>query len=811
MSNSITDFLAAILSAKYGEQVRGAIHDAIELCYQDGKAGVNDLEARHLIEQVIGVNEMQDAGIETLTARVEALEQGGEGESAGTTTTTVPTFIVDHGVANFSNVQANKTATMNVTFAKTFTEAPVVAAIKVFRNGPNTFYSLVTAQPVESSITSTGFTLAVGNKYTQAVSPSVLWIAFQPTEIEINTEIIVPSGDGMTEAEVRELLAPISAALNGIKTGYDGTVYDTPGEAVREQINDLHVLIGDVPGQAIDASAVAYNDSDVGTELTNVNGRLQELKEFNAVQFIPNHADVQSKTELGLTWSCTNGVFTINGTTTSSWYENIFNSPDSIPEWFSEGNKLFIKLNKSGSDTRFIYFRISVYKQDDTTELIVDTYKDTVFTVPNIDDVVGVRARVFVAQNNTVSGVIHPVVLSAPSNLELSDVIDSTNASVATMQNMLESTDAKDTIDLVPRLSNGDTVKNGVTFSYLNGTTTINGTATSATYFKLCGDTNSLPDGVIAGRRYFIDIAHRGGTVARVKVECKVDGATSFIFDDDKSMPLLIPLGTTGLAIYIYVYTTGVVENERMTVSLRRALTNYALSNSILPPNPGAMMTIIDDDGALGFYTQLLPIIKAKHIPIASAVIGSKIGKSSAYMTWEQIEECFAEGAEILNHTYMHYGETDENRPTNEIRMDYTKNANLMWSHNIPTGDILVYPGGSGNMTTAQLAAKRFASAAFRANGNKLNLINQIDPFYIDRYRIESDYSYDIDQMKGLIDNCIAKGGWMVWMIHTSSGYNWNENALSAVSQAIDYAISSGLPIVTARYGIERYIKKRLY
>jgi hypothetical protein len=276
MSNSITDFLAAILSAKYGEQVRGAIHDAIELCYQDGKAGVNDLEARHLIEQVIGVNEMQDAGIETLTARVEALEQGGEGESAGTTTTTVPTFIVDHGIANFSNVQANKTATMNVTFAKTFTEAPVVAAIKVFRNGPNTFYSLVTAQPVESSITTTGFTLAVGNRYTQAVSPSVLWIAFQPTEIEINTEIIIPSGDGMTEAEVRELLAPISAALNGIKTGYDGTVYDTPGEAVRTQINDLHVLIGDVPGTAIQASAVAYGNSDVGTELTNVNGRLQQ-------------------------------------------------------------------------------------------------------------------------------------------------------------------------------------------------------------------------------------------------------------------------------------------------------------------------------------------------------------------------------------------------------------------------------------------------------------------------------------------------------------------------------------------------------
>jgi hypothetical protein len=143
--------------------------------------------------------------------------------------------------------------------------------------------------------------------------------------------------------------------------------------------------------------------------------------------------------------------------------------------------------------------------------------------------------------------------------------------------------------------------------------------------------------------------------------------------------------------------------------------------------------------------------------------------------------------------------------------MDYTRNANLMQAHNIPTGDILVYPGGSGNMVTAQTAAKRFASAAFRSNGNKLNLINQIEPFYIDRYRIETEYSYDLNQMKGLIDNCLTKGGWMVWMIHTSSGYNWSENALSAISQAIDYAISSGLPIVTARYGIERYIKKRLY
>ena len=72
-----------------------------------------------------------------------------------------------------------------------------------------------------------------------------------------------------------QVLAPFAAKIKGIQTGYDGTEYNSPGEAVRGQINDLHVLIGHVPGRAIEASAVAYGDSDVGTELTNVNGRLQ--------------------------------------------------------------------------------------------------------------------------------------------------------------------------------------------------------------------------------------------------------------------------------------------------------------------------------------------------------------------------------------------------------------------------------------------------------------------------------------------------------------------------------------------------------
>jgi len=77
-------------------------------------------------------------------------------------------------------------------------------------------------------------------------------------------------------SSLTQVLAPFAAKINGLLTGWDGTRYSTPGEAVRQQISDLHVLIGDEPGRAIQASAVAYNDSNVGTELTNINGRLDE-------------------------------------------------------------------------------------------------------------------------------------------------------------------------------------------------------------------------------------------------------------------------------------------------------------------------------------------------------------------------------------------------------------------------------------------------------------------------------------------------------------------------------------------------------
>lgn len=274
---SILDYLNTISDARYGRDVRQAIVDAISACYQDGRAGVSDLEARRLIESAIGVNESQQADIDTLYAQIAEIQGGGGESSQESTTITLDTVIYDGGFVDSVTVNNNATKTYDVTFTQTFTEVPEVFACVAVQNSAAASYSKVTVGIVKAQTTKTGFRFFIANTSGATRSTTVVWAAFQPTTKEIDLDITIPSGEGMSEADVLAITNPIQTSLNGIKTGYDGTVYSTPGEAVREQINDLHVLIGDEPGTAISGSAVSYDGTESGLTATNIQGAVDEL------------------------------------------------------------------------------------------------------------------------------------------------------------------------------------------------------------------------------------------------------------------------------------------------------------------------------------------------------------------------------------------------------------------------------------------------------------------------------------------------------------------------------------------------------
>lgn len=68
--SDIEQNLAFILSSRYGEDVRQAIHDAIHDCYEDGKAGSIDLVAREQIANLVANEGSLEKDSEIIDARV---------------------------------------------------------------------------------------------------------------------------------------------------------------------------------------------------------------------------------------------------------------------------------------------------------------------------------------------------------------------------------------------------------------------------------------------------------------------------------------------------------------------------------------------------------------------------------------------------------------------------------------------------------------------------------------------------------------------------------------------------------------------
>ncbi len=205
--SSITDFLNLISGARYGREVRQAIVDAISQCYEDGKAGVNDLQARRLIESTIAVNENQQSNIMDLLARVSDLEAGDSGGStSGSTTTEVPSLILDAGIVDSIEVPNKSTKTQAVTFSKEFTEIPHVFCMLMVQNAASYSYAFVSVVAIKSSITQNGFSFTVAQNTGTTRSVTVGWIAIQPITVEVETEIIVPATDDLTQEQIDNLI-----------------------------------------------------------------------------------------------------------------------------------------------------------------------------------------------------------------------------------------------------------------------------------------------------------------------------------------------------------------------------------------------------------------------------------------------------------------------------------------------------------------------------------------------------------------------------------------------------------------------------
>lgn len=371
--------------------------------------------------------------------------------------------------------------------------------------------------------------------------------------------------------------------------------------------------------------------------------------------------------------------------------------------------------------------------------------------------------------------------------------------------------------NVLPHMADGDIDSAGITGTIEDDVVTISGTTTAPFNLNIYSSATELPEWWVPDSDLYLTL-EKGGTTPRyiyLRILYYDANNTLTVFGSyNHDTTIHIPAGFDGVGLIVRVYVaTGRTVDGHIKPQILNALTNAQLTAAVNTPkekfaNP-PMLTIIDDDGNTKFYTELLPLIESRGVSITSAVIPSRAADStSTHMTWAQVEDASKRGAEIVNHTYNHLtGELVSEMTEQEVWLNYQRARNTIASHGITGAGYLVYAGASGSYAKAQSAAKHSNKCAFRAGGNAVNYRGSFDPYYINRYRVQTDgYDYDPDQLKALIDNCLENGGWMVWMIHTSEAVWTSRNGLAGITAAIDYAIEQGLPVVSIDTGYRTYI-----
>ena len=215
------------------------------------------------------------------------------------------------------------------------------------------------------------------------------------------------------------------------------------------------------------------------------------------------------------------------------------------------------------------------------------------------------------------------------------------------------------------------------------------------------------------------------------------------------------------------------------------------------------LLTIIDDDGNKHFLTDIVPLIEETEVPISSAVVPTKVGADAWHMSWEDIVTVNGKGAEILNHTLNHRsGSEIPNLNESTIVHEFQMAKNIMMQKGFPS-NIVVYSSSTGNYKKVRDAASDVFKCGIKIGGMEANTQDS-DRFGLSRYRVdyastEGGTDWDLDAMKGWIDDCAESGGWMIWMFHTSNadGGDYCYTRRVALDDNDDpiYDQSTGLPV----------------
>lgn len=217
----------------------------------------------------------------------------------------------------------------------------------------------------------------------------------------------------------------------------------------------------------------------------------------------------------------------------------------------------------------------------------------------------------------------------------------------------------------------------------------------------------------------------------------------------------------------------------------------------------GAVLTIVDDDGAIDFYNNFVPIYRDKGVRCSFAVIACRAetptgtttsGDPYTAMDWTQIKELVHEGFDMQSHTYSHdvkVFRTGENLNEEQLEHQFG-DADKLFRQNGLDYNCMVYPWGTAQAIKKRVA-KRYAKYGMTLISGDTGLNDEIsEPMAISRFTLQSG-STSLTSAKSQIDTAIANKQWLILCTHA----NANQPSADTLGDIIDYAISKKMRIET--------------
>ena len=528
----------------------------------------------------------------------------------------------------------------------------------------------------------------------------------------------------------------------------------------------------------------------------------RRIAEQNAYNLLDDYKHIDT-THNGVTFAWnSDGSCAVSGTSDGGSLCDMYRDLTALPPYIAVGDTLYIRHPNPG----LVAFRVVFYNSDGTSVgNVVNTYEDTQAVVP--DGTVGMVVRLAVVSGRTVNNVVRPQMFKGVPNSELTVAAETTAQEIKKIK----------ALNLLPPKAAGSTTSAGVTFvSDGAGNYTISGSQyeqSETAFYYLYNSEIALLDGITPGGEFQLRVAIE----VQVPLQIRFYNGTSWTLAIEtlSDAEFTAPLDAVGMSVrFIGRYGTKYTKDLAPSACHPEIARINSAGYFRAPECPPQMMlTIIDDDGHGAFYTDLLPVVRSKHVPITSAVICKRIDDGNNYMTWSQVQECYLAGADIVSHTFEHI--TPEavianNVTVEELTEDYARAYNDLSVHGIISPS-LVFNNDSAKYGKQQQAARAVYDYAFsnQKTGTIADLINHrgaTAPYNILRYDITptTGTTRTLAELEGMIDVLVANGeGWLIWMTHTSDGDWPGSSEATKLGNAIDYAIANGVKVVSCMTGIK--------